>query len=112
MLNHITIVGLGAMGILFGDLAVKNLGPDRVRFLADGERLERYRRDGARCNGEPCGFRFSDGSDGPAELLVFAKENGTHVPVSSRVFSGTKALLLTVGGDICFADFSDMEGCL
>ena len=72
MLNKITIVGLGAMGILFGDLAVKNLGPDRVCFLANGDRLERYRREGARCNGETCEFRFSDGSDGPAELLIFA----------------------------------------
>ena len=72
MLETITIVGLGAMGILFGDLAVKNLGPDRVRFLADGERLARYQRDGAWCNDKQCDFRFSDGSDGPAQLLVFA----------------------------------------
>ena len=72
MFNHITIIGLGAMGILFGDLAVKNLGPDRVRFLASGDRLARYQRDGAWCNGDPCDFRFSAGSDGPAELLIFA----------------------------------------
>jgi 2-dehydropantoate 2-reductase len=72
MLDHITIVGLGAMGILFGDLAVKNLGPDHVRFLAGGDRLERYKKDGARCNGETCDFRFSDGSDGPSGLLIFA----------------------------------------
>ena len=37
MLNNVTIIGLGAMGILFGDAAVKHLGPDRVRFLADGD---------------------------------------------------------------------------
>ncbi len=72
MLETITIVGLGAMGILFGDLAVKNLGPDRVRFLADRERLARYQRDGAWCNDKKCDFRYSDGSDGPAQLLVFA----------------------------------------
>ena len=72
MLNNITIIGLGAMGILFGDAAVKHLGPDRVRFLADGDRLDRYRKEGAFCNGEKCDFSFSDGSDGLAELLVFA----------------------------------------
>ena len=72
MPETITIVGLGAMGILFGDLAVKNLGADRVRFLASGERLARYQKDGAWCNGEKCDFHFSDGSDGPAQLLVFA----------------------------------------
>ena len=72
MLETITIVGLGAMGILFGDLAVRNLGPDKVRFLASGDRLARYQRDGAWCNDIKCDFRFSDGSDGPAQLLVFA----------------------------------------
>lgn len=72
MLETITIAGLGAMGILFGDLAVKNLGPDKVRFLADRDRLARYQRDGAWCNNEKCDFRYSDGSDGPAQLLVFA----------------------------------------
>ena len=72
MLDHVTILGLGAMGILFGDHIVRNLGPDRLRFLADGSRLERYRREGAWCNGQPCDFRFSDGSDGPAQLLIFA----------------------------------------
>ena len=46
-----------------------------------------------------------------AEPLVFVKEDGTPVPVSSRVFSGTKALLLTGDGDVFFADFSNLQGC-
>ena len=72
MIENVTIVGMGAMGILLGEGFAKGLGPEHLRFLADGERLERYRREGAWCNGEHCDFRFSDGSDGPAELLLFA----------------------------------------
>lgn len=71
-MERVTIVGMGALGILYGDRLVEALGPDRVRFLADGARLERYRSGGAWCNGHRCDFRFSDGSDGPAELLIFA----------------------------------------
>ena len=72
MIESVTIVGMGAMGILLGDAFSKSLGPENVRFLACGDRLERYRREGAWCNGEACQFRFSDGTDGPAELLIFA----------------------------------------
>ncbi len=72
MIETVTFVGMGALGILFGDAFVKCLGPERVRFLADGARLERYRREGAVYNGEACDFRFSDGSDGPAQLLIFS----------------------------------------
>ncbi len=71
-MERVTIVGRGALGILYGDRLTQALGPDRVRFLADGARLARYRESGTWCNGHRCDFRFSDGSDGPAELLIFA----------------------------------------
>lgn len=73
MIENVTIVGMGALGILLGHALVKGLGTEHVRFLADGERLERYRGTEFRCNGERCAFQFSDGSDGEeAELLIFA----------------------------------------
>lgn len=72
MIENVTIVGMGALGILLGDAFVKGLGADHVRFLAQGDRLARYEKEGAWCNGEKCDFRFSDGSDGEAQLLIFA----------------------------------------
>lgn len=71
MIRQVTLVGMGALGILFGHTFSKSLGGENVRFVADGERLERYRREGAYCNGEKCDFHFSDGTDGQAELLIF-----------------------------------------
>ncbi len=46
MIEQVTIVGMGALGILYGDRLSRYLGADHVRFLAAGERLERYRRKG------------------------------------------------------------------
>ena len=73
MIENVTIVGAGALGTVVGDAFVKGLGPEKVRFLADGERLARCQQDGIYYNGEKCGFRFCDGTDGePADLLIFA----------------------------------------
>lgn len=72
MIETVTIVGMGALGILYGNALTKHLGADHVRFLADGERLERYRQEEVWCNGEKCGFCFTDGQDGPTDLLIFA----------------------------------------
>lgn len=76
MMEEVTIVGMGALGILYGSILTKGLGADHVRFLAEGERLARYRQEGAWRNGEKCDFRFTDGSDGPAQLLIFAVKGG------------------------------------
>lgn len=72
MIRSVTIIGMGALGILYGDAFSKALGPDKVRFLASGDRLARCRQADVTYNGEPCHFHISDGSDGPAELLLFA----------------------------------------
>lgn len=72
MIESVTIVGMGALGILYGNALSKHLGADRVRFLADGRRLERLRQAEVRCNGETCAFPVTDRLDGPAQLLIFA----------------------------------------
>ena len=47
MIENVTIVGMGALGILYGDLMERTLGPGHVRFIAEGERLTRlHARDG------------------------------------------------------------------
>ena len=73
MIETVTIVGAGALGTVVGDAMVKSLGPEKVRFLADGDRLARCREQGVIYNGEKCDFRFSDGTEGePTDLLIFA----------------------------------------
>ena len=72
MIESVTIVGMGALGILYGNALVKHLGADRVRFLADGERLARYRQAEVLCHGEKCAFHITDSREEPAQLLIFA----------------------------------------
>lgn len=73
-INHITIVGMGALGILYGDFFTKKLGKDAVNFVADEDRINRYKRDIITCNGKPCDFTFVNAKEKmkPADLLIFA----------------------------------------
>lgn len=73
-INRVTIIGMGALGILYGDFFAKKLGPQSVSFLADEQRVKRYQAEGVTCNGKVCNFRFQtpDESKEPVELLIFA----------------------------------------
>jgi len=44
-IQTIDIVGLGALGVMYADFFTKKLGKDKVRVLADGERIARYREN-------------------------------------------------------------------
>lgn len=72
MIENVTIVGMGALGILYGDLMERTLGPGHVRFIAEGERLTRLQQEGAWCNGRKCDFTVTDNTGEEAELLLFA----------------------------------------
>jgi hypothetical protein len=52
--------------------------------------------------------RIKDGQTGDKEPLEFVREDGTTVPANPAVFNGAKAIVLTGGGDVSFADFSEM----
>lgn len=68
-----TIIGLGALGTLFGKLIQDNLGAGSVRFLASADRIERYKKESVYCNGERCDFSFITEDDtNPADLVIFA----------------------------------------
>lgn len=71
VLPSITIIGMGALGILYADIFTRSLGRESVTFLADKERIRRYRTEGVFCNGNPCDFQMSSEAK-PADLLIFA----------------------------------------
>ena len=75
-IKRVSIVGMGAMGILYGDFFANALGREQVTFLADSDRTRRYRNTPVYCNGRKLDFRIQDGavpdSQGPAGLLIFA----------------------------------------
>ncbi|MGN1180236.1 MAG: ketopantoate reductase family protein [Suilimivivens sp.] len=70
-MRKITIVGMGALGILYGDMITSALGREAVTFLADERRIRKYEKEGVFCNGSPCDFQMSSKAK-PVELLIFA----------------------------------------
>lgn len=73
-IDNIAIIGMGALGVMFGDLLAEKLGGQAVTFIADNSRIERYRVDGVYCNDKKCDFQFSNGvsPDKLVDLLIFA----------------------------------------
>jgi len=77
-IKSVSIVGMGALGVLYGEMLSKYLPEGSLRFVADRARIERYRRDGVYCNGRACRFsyRTPDEAGDPADLLIFAVKFG------------------------------------
>ena len=77
-IKTVTIVGLGALGILFADQMSRVLPKSDLRILADEARVARYRREGVFCNGRPCDFQYVTPADpcAPADLLLFTVKQG------------------------------------
>lgn len=94
---HITIIGMGALGILFGDILTASLGRDAVTFLADEQRIQKYRQDGVFCNGRACDFQMSNQAS-CADLLIFAiKGNGLYDAMeSSKSAVGKNTIILSL----------------
>ncbi len=94
---HITIIGMGALGILFGDILTASLGRDAVTFLADEQRIQKYRQDGVFCNGRACDFQMSNQAS-CADLLIFAiKGNDLYDAMeSSKSAVGENTIILSL----------------
>ena len=73
-IKTVSIIGLGALGILFGNHLNKSMPRGDLRIIADRERIIRYEKDGITCNGEPCDFsyRTPEETGAPADLILFA----------------------------------------
>ena len=85
-IKTVSIIGLGALGILFGQHLSKHLSPKTLRFLADEKRIARYQKELIYCNGQRCDFRFvtPEAEIEPADLLLFTvKFNGLSQAIQS-----------------------------
>lgn len=73
-IERIAIVGMGALGVLYGDYLTEHLGRERVGFVVNAERRERYGRTEISANGHRCDFRLIDANEtgNPADLVIFA----------------------------------------
>lgn len=72
-IESVAIVGRGAVGMLYGSIAERNLGPGAVEFVMDDERLARHAGETPLVNGEPLRVPTVPASDAaPVDLVILA----------------------------------------
>lgn len=102
-IETVAIVGLGALGTLFGNLLSKRMDKENLRIIADDGRVERYKRDGVYSNGEACGFQYVTPRQktSPAGLVLIAVKslqlNEAILAVQNQVGPDTLILSLLNG---------------
>jgi 2-dehydropantoate 2-reductase len=72
-IKTVAIMGLGALGILYGHKLSKTLPVGALKIIADQQRIENYRSRGVYCNGELCAFDYVTPEQAqPADLVLVA----------------------------------------
>lgn len=73
-INRVSIIGLGALGILYGEHFLRRMPAGNLRIIADANRIEKYRTEGIFCNGQTCPFFYvtPETPVEPADLIIVA----------------------------------------
>lgn len=72
-IHSAALIGLGALGILFGRPMAETLPEGAFTVIADADRTARYRANPITSNGVPCRFSFTCPQDGtPVDLVLVA----------------------------------------
>jgi 2-dehydropantoate 2-reductase len=72
-IRTVSIIGLGALGILFGNHLSKRMQKTNLRIIADRNRIEKYESNQVYCNEERCEFNYVTPEElcEPADLIIF-----------------------------------------
>ncbi|MCH6264809.1 ketopantoate reductase family protein [Neobacillus citreus] len=107
-IKKVSIIGLGALGILFGHHLTKKMPKNDLRIIADQDRIGRYQTDGVYCNGERCEFHYVTPEEKceTADLLIFAvKYDGLEDSIqAARNHVGENTIILSLLNGISSED--------
>ena len=81
MIRKTAIVGMGALGLLFGQKIAEKMGSDNLYFIMDEARKERHLKDTYIINGQKYSFHICSPDDisEPVDLIIIAtKYNGLY----------------------------------
>lgn len=98
-ITKVSIIGMGALGLMYGSHIAKHLGIDAVDFIMEEDRFQRYENQKFYCNGEEQKFKLTkDREAKPADLLIVAvKYTGLEEAlVSMKNCIGTDTIILSV----------------
>lgn len=72
-INTVGIVGLGALGLMYGEHIQNSIGRDNIFFAMDRERYQRHKNDKYTVNGKEIDFNLIDCHNAkPVDLLIIA----------------------------------------
>lgn len=73
-ISRVAIVGLGALGIMYGHFLARAIGQENVFFVCDEGRVKRYKDAEVTFNGEVCPFVYATAENAPfrPDLVIFA----------------------------------------
>lgn len=73
-IENVSIVGMGALGVMYGDFLTRKMGKEHVEFVVDRSRLDRFHQHGMFCNERACDFTLADEAETGrlADLVIFA----------------------------------------
>ena len=101
------LIGLGALGILFGRPISQTLPEDSFTVIADADRTARYRSGPITCTGEPCRFAFAAPDEGTPVDLILVAVKATTLPQAVRDIAryvGPDTVILSVLNGITSED--------
>lgn len=76
-IKRVAIVGRGAVGLLYGDLMARHIGPEAVEFAMDDARYARHQGETITVNGEPLAVPTIPLSKAePVDLVILAVKAG------------------------------------
>jgi len=98
-ISKVSIIGMGALGLLYGSHIVKHLGMEAVNFIMEDNRLRKYENQKFYCNEEEIKFILTRDRDAePADLLIAAvKYTGLEEALASmKSCIGPDTIILSV----------------
>ncbi len=67
------IIGVGALGMLFGNQLISNLGPDHISYVADDDRIKKYENSSFTINGNKVTLPLTPANQAkPVDLVIVA----------------------------------------
>lgn len=97
VIKNAGILGLGALGGMYGEFLSRAIGRDNVYIIGDNERLERYRDKGVYINGKKADFNYAFDKKELDLLIVATKfhqlENALE---AAKDFVGEKTIIISL----------------
>lgn len=98
-IKTVSIIGLGALGILYGNHLSKKMSQKSLRIIADAKRIQKYQDEKIYCNNDICDFYYMTPEEQcePSDLILFTvKYQGLQAAIEAvRNQIGEKTILLS-----------------